>query len=198
MHIRLLLLLPAISCQIAFSEEAKLEKEPLGIVGTAKIDGKRVVYRFVTRGPTDEQRKNLPWCAVVSWKYDGTENEGMPAKAVQERMRVLDDSLEKGVVKEGSCEHLISRTGNNLKELIYYIRDRDAFIEQLNNALADHEAFPIEIEFFADPEWKELMDLRADFKTRDGGDAAKDPVQPQAEDGEAKDAPSAEQEPSKD
>lgn len=193
MNSRLLPFLLATSSQIAFCEEmkpnAEPDKEPLGVVATARIDGQRVVYRFVTQGPTEKQRKQLPWRAVVSWKYDGAENEGMPSKAILERMVKLEEALEKGVVKAGSCEHLISSTGNNLKELIYYIHDRDTFLDQLNDALEDHEAYPIEIVFFSDPEWTELMELRADFKTDDAGDGAKDPAKAQAQPDDAKKAP---------
>ena len=59
-------------------------------------------------------------------------------------MIALEDALESEVEGANVCEHAISRTGNNLKELIYYSRDRDQFIKALNAALAEHDRYPIE------------------------------------------------------
>ena len=56
-----------------------------------------------------------------------------------------------------------SKTGNGLKELIYYIRDRDGFSERLNAALAGQPRYPIDITFYHDPEWQELSVTRSLF-----------------------------------
>lgn len=142
-----------------------------GVIGRATIGGLPVVYKFVNEAPTDAKRKALPWLTVISWKYDGADNNGMPPKPVNERMIALEDALEAVVVKSDFCEHAISRTGSNLKELIYYIHDRDKFMEMLNEALAKHDAYPIQIEFFNDPEWKEFETTRADFNKKGEQDA---------------------------
>lgn len=138
-------------------------EEQRGIIGRASIDGLPVIYKFVDEAPTEAKRKTLPWLTVISWKYDGSDNNGMPPKAVNDRMVALEDALESKVEKTDVCEHAISRTGNNLKELIYYIRDRDQFMKALNGALVKHERYPIEIRFYEDREWKEFNELRADF-----------------------------------
>ena len=57
---------------------------------------------------------------------------------------------------------MYSRTGNGSKEFSYYIADRDSFIQAFNQALRTHPAYPIEINFFEDREWKDfraILDL---------------------------------------
>ena len=124
-------------------------------------NGLPVIYKFVNELPSKEVRKNLPWLAVISWAYDGSSRNGMPSEEVNASMldpeHALDDLESKGI-----CRHVYSRTGNSLKEFAYYIADRDQFIQALNQALRTHPAYPIEINFFEDPEWKDfraILDL---------------------------------------
>jgi hypothetical protein len=153
-----------------FADKMPEKDLPKGVIGRAIIGGLPVIYKFVNEAPTDAKRKALPWVTVISWKYDGEDNNGMPPKHVNERMGALEEALQAGVVKSDFCEHAISRTGSNLKELIYYIHDRDKFMEKLNEALAKHDAYPIQIEFFNDPDWKEFETTRADFNKKKGED----------------------------
>ena len=139
------------------NQPAKEEKE-IGVIGRTYADGLPIVWRFENRRPMDEKRKQLPWLTVISWEYDGSTNNGMPPKEINERMITLEDALEDTVQAEGFCEHAVSKTGNGLKEFIFYIQDRDAFTEKLNEALEGHPRYPIAITFYDDPEWKELND----------------------------------------
>lgn len=138
-------------------------EEPRGIIGRIIENELPVIYRFINESPSNEKRKALPWLMIISWKYDGASNNGMPLRDVNDRMIALEDAIEDEVVATDFCEHAVSRTGNNLKELIYYINDRDTFSEKLNDALRDHDRYPIEITFYEDIEWKELENTRADF-----------------------------------
>jgi hypothetical protein len=138
--------------------------EGQGVLGTVEEDGLPVIWRFLDVTPTDEQREQLQWLTIISWKYDREVRNGMPPVGVNESMVALEDAIEDAVVEEGFCYALSSRTGNGLKELNYYTRDRDAFIERFNGALAGHPRYPIEITFYHDPEWQELQLTRAKFE----------------------------------
>ncbi len=59
--------------------------------------------------------------------------------------------------------HVYSRTGNNLKELVYYIHGQEQFLELFNDALSDHPRYPIEIKFFEDKAWEDFSKLLEDF-----------------------------------
>lgn len=87
----------------------------------------------------------------------------MPENIVNERMIVLEDSLEEKIEGLGISTHVYSRTGNNLKELVYHIRDDDEFLKALNSALSAHKYYPIEITFYEDKEWKDFRELLNDF-----------------------------------
>ncbi len=135
-----------------------------GVIGRAFEEGAPVIYRFVDESPSPAKRAILPWLTILAWKYDGSDNNGMPPAEVNDHMIALEEAIEAEIVAPEFCEHAISRTGNNLKELIYYINNRDTFTEKLNAALRDHERYPIVITFYEDKEWTEFENTRADFK----------------------------------
>jgi hypothetical protein len=137
--------------------------EPKGVIGRSYKDGLPVIWKFVNAEPSVDTREALPWLTVISWEYDGSDNNGMPVKAINERMVRLEKAIKDGVEATGFCEHAISKTGSSLKELIYYTHDRDSFLERLNVVLRTHERYPIEITFYEDPEWKEQGNARRLF-----------------------------------
>src|SRR5688572_1105617 len=137
-------------------------EEPKGIIGRAYEDGNPVIYRFVNEKPSAEIRAELRWLTIIVWPYEGARNNGMPASTANDQMVRLEDALT-GIEEEGVLRHAFSRTGNNLKELGYYIHDRQLFLEAFNGAVRNHPRYPIEINFYEDPEWKELQRLLDDF-----------------------------------
>jgi hypothetical protein len=139
-------------------------EEPTGIIGKIMEDGRPLIYSFDNNLPPDEVRQKLPWLTVISWRYDGAKNKGMPPKTENQRMINLEDAIENNLVGDDSILlRAYSRTGNNLKELVYYIKDRDKFLELFNQALSDHPRYPIEIKFYEDREWTEFRNLLKDF-----------------------------------
>lgn len=138
-----------------------------GIIGRIFENDLPVIFRLVDELPAGTARAALPWLAVISWKYDGSSNNGMPTEAVNEVMVRLDRAIEESVLREGFARHAYSRTGNGLKELVYYISDRDAFMFAFNAAIKDHPPYPIEIVFYNDPEWEDLRKLLERFHRAD-------------------------------
>lgn len=51
-------------------------------------------------------------------------------------------------------------TGFGVREWCYYTKDRNEFIQRFNALLTGHQRYPLEIEFYDDPEWKVWHDLR--------------------------------------
>ena len=130
-------------------------KQPKGIIGRTYREGLPVIWKFVNEPPSPEVKELLPWLTILSWSYDGSGNNGMPIDVANRRMVLLEQAIAEGLEGDGLCQHSISRTGGNLKELIYYACDRDLFTERLNIALRAHERYPIEINFYHDPDWTE-------------------------------------------
>jgi hypothetical protein len=132
-------------------------------IGEAKIQGNPVVYKFTNAAPPESIRHKLPRLTVISWKYDGSENNGMPPKKINEAMIKLEDALETISGRETLYLDVYSETGNNLKEFAFYIADREQFMANFNHALRDQPAYPIEINFYEDNEWSDLAKLHQDF-----------------------------------
>lgn len=138
-----------------------------GVIGEIREDGLPVVYKFVNELPPESTREQFGWLTVISWKYDGSGRNGMPAQDVNARMLDLEHAIDSGLEQRRLCRHAYSRTGNHLKELAYYITDRTEFIDAFNETLASHAPYPIEITFYEDRAWQDFQTIRGLFK-RDG------------------------------
>lgn len=132
-------------------------------VGEARVQGEPVVYKFVNDLPDISVRNSMPWLTVVSWKYDGSMNNGMPPKDINEAMIRLEDGLETIEGRDQLYMNVYSATGNDLKEFVFYIGDQEQFMANFNRALSGHPVYPIEINFYEDREWTDLAKLQSDF-----------------------------------
>ena len=132
-------------------------------VGESTVDGKPIVYKFMNELPDEITQKRMSWLTVVSWKYDGSTNNGMPVKTENESMIKLEDGLETIEGRGNLYLDVYSATGNNLKEFVFYIADRDDFMSNFNKALKGNPAYPIEINFYQDKEWEDLDKLQSSF-----------------------------------
>ena len=134
-----------------------------GIIGEFEEEGRPVVMKFVDELPRKSIQREHRWLTVISWKYDGANRNGMPSSDVLERMRVLERTIETELVEEGVCLHVYSRTGNGLKELAYYIANRDDFMGKFNDALSKHPHYPIDINFYEDEDWEDFRSVLERF-----------------------------------
>jgi hypothetical protein len=148
---------------IVFTMTANAEEEEKGIIGRIYEDGVPVIYKFVNEFPEGTIRSKLSWLTVISWKYDGSANNGMPLNDENRRMITLEDAIEENIENDQVLRHVYSRTGNNLKELVYYINAQDSFLEAFNKTLSGHPRYPIEINFYQDTDWEDFKRLLNDF-----------------------------------
>lgn len=127
-------------------------------VAEGERNGLPLIVRFIAEMPSQETRQAYGWLTVISWSYVPGDS-GMPSPEDNKRMYELEDALEASLESKGYCIQVISRTGDGSREWSYYTRDREEFIEALNDALAAKPRLPIEISFYEDPSWSELQDL---------------------------------------
>jgi hypothetical protein len=151
---------------VVLSMSSQVNAEEKGIIGRVYEDDMPVIYKFVNELPESEVRNQLAWLTVLSWKYDGATNNGMPLEAENQRMIVLEDTIEDGIESDSILRHVYSRTGNNLKEFVYYIHDQEEFLASFNKAVDGHPQYPIEINFYEDGEWEDFKKLLNDFKPK--------------------------------
>ena len=57
-----------------------------GVIGSFTEDGFPVIIKFVNELPENKIMNHLPFLVVISWKYNGEKNNGMPEEKVNERM----------------------------------------------------------------------------------------------------------------
>lgn len=134
-----------------------------GVVGQYEEQGLPVVVRFSKLLPSEDVIRKYPTFVVVSWKYDGSGNNGMPSEKINDKMIKLESALGDAMDSINDCVHAYNRTGNNLKEFNYYTTNLVDYMKLLNRKLSGHERYPIEIESYQDEEWKELKELISDF-----------------------------------
>ncbi len=86
----------------------------------------------------------------------------MPDEESNRGMLLIDDAL--GTIERPKyCTEAYRRIGNGVREFVLYIADQEQFLASLNNALAKHPTFPIEIKFYEDKDWSDFQQLIDDF-----------------------------------
>lgn len=146
------------------SYEPEVDLNNDGIIGEYFENDLPVIVKFVNQIPNNTTQKKMSILTVISWKYDGSQRNGMPIKEVNQRMIKLEKAIANSSSVDEIFRNAYSRTGNNLKELVYYSSSQDEFMQKLSKALSKHETYPIEIKFYEDKEWSEFKKLLSDFK----------------------------------
>ena len=141
-------------------------EEEKGVIGKVHENGLPVIYKFVNEMPSTFIRDQLQWLTVISWKYDGVSNNGMPQADENQKMINLEDLIEENIENDQVLRHAYSRTGNNLKELVYYIHDQDQFLEVFNKVMSRQPRYPIEIVFYEDEIWGDFQKVLNDFSEK--------------------------------
>lgn len=131
------------------------------IVQTLK-EGLPILWSYVPEMPALSEQRSMPWLTVIRWPYDGTANNGMPLPNDNQQMLALDGALGK-LEKPGFCIEAYRHIGAGLREFVFYIADRDKFLEAFNHQVANHPRYPIEIKFYLDENWSDLQKLINDF-----------------------------------
>jgi hypothetical protein len=140
-----------------------VQAEEQGIIGKIMEDGFPVIYSFDNELPSAEVIEDFPTLVVIKWKYDGSNKNGFPTEEVKAQIYKLEEELNKLADQEVSFR-AYARTGNGLREFVYYTVDQPMFLHFLNQALAEHPKYPLDIVFYQDPEWSDYKNLMADFK----------------------------------
>lgn len=130
-------------------------------------DENKVSYSFKNTLPAAGIQQNLPILARISWKYNSSKSNGLPDKEEESKMVILEKVIQNNIIRDDFCFPSYNRTGNGLKGFTYYIKSADDFLEALTDAAEDQPPFPIDINFYDDPEWKDLKSFISDFSKSD-------------------------------
>jgi len=125
--------------------------------------GEVAVMRVRFERPSRGDISNLRAAIVVKWPYSDLSQ--MPAQVENERQLLFERALDPLAPSEIS-ELVHVSTGMGLKEWIFYATSSEAFMERFNQLLSGFPAFPIEIEFYDDPEWQVWADMVGPLRAR--------------------------------
>ncbi len=102
----------------------------------------------------------------LCWPTDESSDNGMPTPECLDTMLEMEDLLHE-LDGEAIGFMMFSVTGNGRKEWVWYVKDQDIFIEELNRCLAGHEQFPIEIESAPAGNWDAYEDIMASVQSEE-------------------------------
>ena len=115
--------------------------------------GKPLLFRIRQRAPAFANQDDFTRLLTVSWAYE-SDDSGMPPEEVSERMQTLEDLLIAPIEIEQQGFLAVVATGNNVRDWLWYIRDRQTIANIVNVALGNEEPFPIELNVEEDPMWE--------------------------------------------
>lgn len=122
-------------------------------------DGASIALRFRSAVPRGISTADYPWLINIYWPFEGNGNDGMPSPELYDRMARLETLLD-ALEGAGQGFLVLSVTGHNRKEWVWYVSDRDAYMARANQALSGEvEPFPLEFESSQDPTWSSFTVL---------------------------------------
>ncbi len=128
-------------------------------VATGDDNGKPMIVRFRSNVPSGVDIKQYPHLLAITWKYEPSNDGGMPSKPDNERMVLLEQLLDSLEVKCTAFMTVVV-TCNGVKEWQWYSRDHEETMRDLNSALSGQKPFPIEISQQEDPGWSAYFTFR--------------------------------------
>ena len=118
--------------------------------------GDVAVFRVRFAKPDRPDLASLVWAIVIQWPYES--DQQMPPAEVNTAQQTFEAALDP-LASSSHSELVHVSTGMGLKEWIFYARTREEFMDELNELLAGHPRYPLDIEFFEDPGWEVWEDM---------------------------------------
>jgi hypothetical protein len=114
--------------------------------------GKPVIYRSMEKVPEGQKESDFPILINIYWSFELDINNGMPDSQTNENQIAFEDAIE-SLDQNGISHLMLVVTGNGRKEWIWYVKDVESWMNQLNEKLKGHDVYPFEVEIDHDPEW---------------------------------------------
>lgn len=113
--------------------------------------GQVAVLRVRFSKPNRADLASLVWAIVIQWPWES--DQPMPPAEVNAAQQSFEAALDP-LASSSHSELVHVSTGMGLREWIFYARTREKFMGELNDLLAGHPRYPLDIEFFEDPNWE--------------------------------------------
>jgi len=119
---------------------------------TGEEDGKPLIFRGRQNVPAGVTESDYPTLLSIFWPYEAADESGMPDEETNDDQIDLEDALEV-LDSPGVSFQMLVVTGNGRKEWHWYVSDVEEWMTRVNELLAGHSAFPIEIVNYLEPDW---------------------------------------------
>ncbi len=120
-----------------------------------------LLFRLRTFPPADVDRSVFRTLVVIGWSYEPGNAAGMPASSDAQRMDELEGLLDNALEVPHHGFLTVAVTGDGRREWQWYTRDVEAFMTALNQALAPHAVFPIDLSHQDDPGWTAYLSIQS-------------------------------------
>lgn len=121
---------------------------------SVKEDNKTLIIRLRIERPNYNDIHLYKSAVVIQWRWPNADKSPKPPEDVNQRQIEFEEAIDE-LTGDNDLSYLIQvGTGLGLKEWVFYTKDRDAFMVKFNDFLKGHDQYPIQIEFYDDPDWK--------------------------------------------
>ncbi|HEX9492619.1 MAG TPA: DUF695 domain-containing protein [Thermoanaerobaculia bacterium] len=135
-----------------------MPEEDRWAIAHAEEDGMPVLFRFRSDFPVKDTAQ-FPYLVSILWHYDGARNGGMPDEPTLAQMNRVEDALEI-IDRAREAFLMLTVTGNNRREWIWYTDDRDRYMALVNRAMPRQPKFPLDFATSEDPSWTTYRIIR--------------------------------------
>ncbi len=133
---------------------------------TSEADITPYMVRVRDHPPAGLDRTQFPYLLELTWTFF-SRRAGQPDEAEEERMDELEDLLEENLERMGEAVLMAVITGKGQRVWLWYIRDVETTERLFNQALAEKEPYPIEINILLDGKWQQYQKIRASAANAD-------------------------------
>lgn len=137
------------------------EPEALWFIAQGEDEGKPLIFRVRQERPEGISTDKYQHLLIVSWNYEPWNETGMPAQDQVTEMQFLENLLRAALEGPKQSFLTVVVTGNGVRELQWYSRDRAETMALVNKALSNHDPFPIQFIFQEDKAWEAYERFRA-------------------------------------
>src|SRR5713226_6592369 len=104
------------------------------LIAQGEEDGLPLLFRMRELMPAGVQPEKYPHLVNILWQF-ATSGSGMPPDEVVDQMNEFEDRHDK--LEAGAIDYMmVSITGTDRKEWMWYVSDTDRYIQRVNRALA--------------------------------------------------------------
>lgn len=117
------------------------------------VHGRPLVARYRTETPAGIAKEDYPHLVSIVWRYEPSNEAGMPCEADDQSMTEMEDLLDPAIEVAGEGFLTVVVTTDGRREWMWQARNAEAFQRLMNDALKGRPIFPLDITRDDSPDW---------------------------------------------